>query len=185
MTLSVLTRVCALVIALSYNAYYLTADRAFDRRFLQLRCPVARAPCCPRRYKLVSLGGGRGHPGALPRRRRPARDVALAGVAASLGRLVVHGVRREPCRRPSASSSTAALPHRSPQSVWASLRRPGKIFEVGRDEADAQLLAGAWRYLVYRDAPANLLRKAHSSLGDPPAGRGASRATNKATIVTR
>ncbi len=34
---------------------------------------------------------------------------------------------------------------------------PLRIFALGRDEADAQVLTRAWRYLAYRDAPANLL----------------------------
>jgi undecaprenyl-diphosphatase len=34
---------------------------------------------------------------------------------------------------------------------------PLRIFALGRDEANAQFLSRLWRYLAYRDAPANLL----------------------------
>ena len=32
-----------------------------------------------------------------------------------------------------------------------------RVVALGRDEADAQLLARAWRYVAYRDAPPTLL----------------------------
>lgn len=32
-----------------------------------------------------------------------------------------------------------------------------RVYAIGRDEADAQLLARAWRFIAYRDAPGNLL----------------------------
>ena len=34
---------------------------------------------------------------------------------------------------------------------------PVRVFALGRDEANAQLIARFWRYVAYRDAPANLL----------------------------
>jgi uncharacterized membrane protein YbhN (UPF0104 family) len=32
-----------------------------------------------------------------------------------------------------------------------------RVYAIGRDEADAQLLARTWRFIAYRDAPSNLL----------------------------
>ncbi len=110
---------------------------------------------------------------ALPDR-PPRRDRPRMGRGARGGIRVRNPGRGDPrfarsSRRWSRSAST------SPTSVWPPnsrsagpcsapcparpARRPGavRIIALGRDEADAQLLARAWRYLAYRDAPPTLL----------------------------